>query len=90
MGVLLIAALPMLPYWISGYQSRRRVNYGTLGFWIFCTFILIGTGIAGYLYLFAAVMRAGFAAPLALTVTQILAYLYATGSCLGNQVTPTA
>jgi hypothetical protein len=86
-AVLIIAAIPMLPYWMSGYRSRLRVSYHRMGFWTFCIIILLGTCVAGYLYLFVPILRAGLAV-VGLSIAQMVVYLFAIGSCLGNDVMP--
>jgi hypothetical protein len=87
MAVLMTVAFPMLPYWISRYQSRRRVNYHRAGFWIFCMIVLFGTCVVGYLYLFEPNQHAGLAA-VGLPFAQIVIYLYMIGTCLGNDTMP--
>lgn len=89
LGVLIIAAIPMLPFWISGYQSRRRVGYPRMAFWTFCLIILLGTGIVGYLYLFEPTLQAALVA-VGVSITETVIYLGAIGSCLGNKVGPSS
>lgn len=87
-GVAMIVAIPMLPYWSSGYQSRRRVNYSSVGFWIFCTVILVSACAIEYLYVRGPVGSVSFAEVAGLSVAQLFIYLFATGMCLGNEIMP--
>jgi hypothetical protein len=89
LGVSIAAAIPMLPYWMSSYQSRRRVNYHRRGFFIFCVIILLGTGFVVYLYLSEPILHTGQAS-IGLSVVQMVLYVGMVGSCLGNDIMPTS